>query len=191
MADEKLTQKTELVTPVSTDYLYAVDDPAGSALTQYVQWANIHKGMTQATSAEITTGSVVEPVFADGLKGSAYGTFRKTGTIISPGDVYDVDTEVPIFRTDAAITITRIHISGPDSTPTTELDIDLKWADDLTAYTNAAVIDVCDTTSGVVTITTGFDDATVASGKYVYWSLGADPHADWTYMYFEIYYTYD
>jgi hypothetical protein len=71
--------------------------------------------------------------------------------------------------------------------------LDLKFADDLNTggFANAVVIDVCDTTSGVKTITSGFDDATIPSGKYVYWSLDAAPHADWKDFYFEIYFTYD
>lgn len=118
---------------------------------------------------------------------------RVRGTVSDPTNYYDQRAIIPLFRSDAAITITRIHIHGPDATPTAEMALDLKFADDLFdgVLANATVIDVCDTTSGVVTITAGFDDATVPDGKYIYWSLDAAPHADWTDFWFEIYYTYD
>jgi hypothetical protein len=117
-----------------------------------------------------------------------------SGTIADPNDYYtNVRPEIPIMRAKADLTITRIHIHGPDSTPTSEMALDLKWADDIFtgSFANASVIDVCDTSSGVVTITAGFDDATVASGKYIYWSMDSAPHADWVDFWFEIHYTYD
>lgn len=135
--------------------------------------------------------STLQTAFDALYAGIAQDTNKKTGVIWNPNSLYGDDTQVIIFRADAALTITRIHISGPNASPTSELDIDLKWADDTTAFTNAAVIDVCDTTSGVVTITSSFDDATIDSGKYVYWEFGAQPHADWLWMWFEVYYTYD
>ena len=142
---------------------------------------------------------------ANGLEGREYSEVRTDlgltnvviqkirGTVSDPTNYYTQRAVIPLLRADAAITITRIHIHGPDSTPSTEMALDLKWADDIFdgSFANAAVIDVCDTTSGAVTITAGFDDATVASGKYIYWSLDAAPHADWTDFWFEIYYTYD
>lgn len=121
-------------------------------------------------------------------------TFRKTGVVGDPAGWYtNIRAQVIIFRTDAAITITRIHIHGADLTPTSELAGDLKFADDINigGFANATVIDVCDTTNGVFTATSGFDDATVPSGKYVYFQMDAAPHADWKDFYIEVYYTYD
>jgi len=114
------------------------------------------------------------------------------GTVAKPKDFYDnVDHEICLWpATDAAITITKIQITC-DADPTTELDIDLKWSDAFIGLGNAAVIDVCDTAAGVVVITTGFDDATVASGKCIYWSFGAAPDAATTQFSFSIEYTYD
>jgi len=127
---------------------------------------------------------------ATGPTGISIGILR--GTIASPKDFYDnVDHEICLWpATDAAITITRINITC-DANPTTELDIDLKWADAFIGMANAAVIDVCDTTDGTVNITSGFDDATVASGKCLYWSFGAAPDAATTQFSFVIEYTYD
>jgi hypothetical protein len=118
---------------------------------------------------------------------------RVTGFVVNPQLIYSSRAQVVMYRAPYALTITRIHIHCSDTSPTTELVGDLKWADDVNAggFANAAVIDVCDTTNGVVTITTGFDDATVASGKYIYFQMDASPHADIKDFYIEFYYTID
>jgi hypothetical protein len=120
-------------------------------------------------------------------------TIKIRGWVTNPQAVYAQRAQVIMFRADAALTITRIHIHGSDTTPTTELAGDLKFADDINVggFANATVIDVCDTTNGVVTITSGFDDATVPSGKYIYFQMDASPHADFKDFYIEVYYTYD
>lgn len=41
MADAKVTQLTEMTTPVDADVMLIVDDPAGTPATQKVTWANI------------------------------------------------------------------------------------------------------------------------------------------------------
>lgn len=125
---------------------------------------------------------------------SKYLTRHVCVTIAAPNGYYtNVRPQIPLFRASAALTITRIHLQGPDSTPTSELAGDLKYADDIVtgSFANAVVIDVCDTTSGVFTATSSFDDATVPSGKYVYFSLDAAPHVDWADLYLEVYYTFD
>ena len=207
MADTKISNLTANTTPASGDRFPHVDDPTGSAETKYCEGQYLgltHKIDDHAAADDNTDLNVTNS--AHGLcpktpnnaqyflAGDATWdkiTWVRTGTIWAPFDLYDEDTQIMVFRAPAALTITRIHISGPNAAPTTELDIDLKWASDTTAWTDAAVIDVCDTTSGVVTITSGFDDATIASGKYVYWQFGADPHADWLWAWFEIHYTFD
>ena len=115
------------------------------------------------------------------------------GTVSNPQAVYAQRAQIPIMRADAALTITRIHIVGPDTSPGAELAGDLKYADDQVtgSFANAVVIDVCDTTSGVFTATSGFDDATVPSGKWIYFSMDASPNADWKDFSIEIFYTYD
>lgn len=115
------------------------------------------------------------------------------GTVSNPQAVYAQRAQIPIMRADAALTITRIHIVGPDTSPGAELAGDLKYADDQVtgSFANAVVIDVCDTTNGVFTATSGFDDATVPSGKWIYFSMDASPHADWKDFSIEIFYTYD
>lgn len=114
------------------------------------------------------------------------------GVVTDPNGYHtNVDTIVPIWiAIDAAITITSIKV-WCDANPTTELDLDLKWADNLIGLANAAVVDVCDTLDGYRTITSGFDDATVAAGKCLYWSFGAAPDAAMKWFAFEIQFTYD
>lgn len=114
-------------------------------------------------------------------------------TVTSPQLVYASRPQIPLFQAPVALHITRIHIHGNDATPTTELAGDLKKANDLFdgSFASAVVIDVCDTTSGVKTITTGFDDAAVAAGQYVYFQMDASPHADWKDILFHIRWTPD
>lgn len=113
------------------------------------------------------------------------------GTLTDPPGYQAIDTQIPIWiATDAAITITSIKISC-DADPTTELDLDLKFADAPIGWANATLIDVCDTTAGVFSATSGFDDATVPSGKVVYFEFGAAPDAATLWFTFEIQFTYD
>lgn len=115
------------------------------------------------------------------------------GFVSNPQAVYARRAQIVLIRTESAITITRIHIHCADTSPTAELAGDLKFADDVNAggFANATIIDVCDTKNGVKTITSGFDDATVPAGKYVYFQLDSSPHADIKDFYIEVYYTVD
>ncbi len=80
-------------------------------------------------------------------------------------------------RTPAAITVTRIDVTC-DADPTTELDFDLMWADARIGNANRAVIDEMNTTNGTTTITSGFDDPTIAANKCIYIRFNAEPDAD-------------
>ena len=118
---------------------------------------------------------------------------RKSAFVSNPQGIYLQRAQIILFRAPAALTITRIHIHCSDTSPTTELAGDLKFADDVNVggFANATVIDVCDTTNGVFTVTTGMDDATVPADKYIYFELDASPHADIVDFYIEFYYTLD
>ena len=100
------------------------------------------------------------------------------GPVSNPQAVYTQRPQIFMFQAPWALTVTKIHISNPT---TDDIAGDLKFADDtLTGvFANATVIDVCDTTSGYVSITSGFDDATVPAGKFIYFEMDASPHADW------------
>jgi len=113
------------------------------------------------------------------------------GTVTDPPALQAIDAQVPIWTaTNAAITITSIKLTC-DADPITELDIDLKFADSLIGLANATVIDICDTTSGVFSATSGFDNATVPSGKCIYFEFGAAPDENMLWFSFEIQFTYD
>jgi hypothetical protein len=131
--------------------------------------------------------------YFDTLYTPAVVTHKVRGFVSNPQVIYTSRAQIVMFRAEAAITITRIHIACYDYSPTAELAGDLKFADDINngGFANATVIDVCDTTNGVVTITSSFDDATVPSGKYVYFQMDASPHADIKDFYIEVYYTVD
>lgn len=166
MTTKKITELTQDSSPALTDIIPTVEAPSTTPVTKYV------------TFSAVKTLLNVD-------------TYRVCGLVSNPQAVYAQRAQIPLFRAAAALTITRIHISC--NVTSQNIAGDLKWADDIIdgSFANAAVIDVCDTTSGVVTITSGFDDATVASGKYVYFQLDASPNAAIKDVYLEVYYTFD
>jgi hypothetical protein len=150
-------------------------------------------GVLSVKDEAVTPGKLAASVAGEGLEGGA-GTplnviGKVRGYISAPDSVYVVRPQVMLFRADAALTISRIHIH----LTTTAQDIagDLKFADNPASLAGATVIDVCDTTSGVFTGISGFNDATVPSGKYVYFQFDSSPHVDIDGIYFEVFYTYD
>lgn len=202
MVDEPKTifELTEGSAPALTDYALTGEDPAGNHVLRHTTWQSIRNLFLGAPTAN-----------NDFVVGTSSGTWQKKtlaetqgilrvqpvhklrGLVSNPQAVYAQRPQIVLMRADAAITITRIHVHGSDTTPGAELAGDLKWADDVNTggFANAAVIDVCDTTNGVKTITSGFDDPTVASGKYIYFQMDSSPNADWKDFYIEVFYTYD
>jgi len=120
-------------------------------------------------------------------------TDRIWKTIADPQALYTLRAQIPLFRAPAALTITRIHLVLNTNAPTAEFAGDLKFADDQFdgSFANATVIDVIDTTNGVFTATSGFDDATVPAGKYVYLQMDASPHVDIESIFLDLAWTYD
>ena len=112
-------------------------------------------------------------------------------TVSNPQAVYAQRAQIPIMLTPYAITITSIKINTGQTAQ--EMAGDLKFADDIVAgsFANATVIDVCDTTSGMFTATAGFDDATIPSGKEIYFQMDASPNAAIKDLKLEIQYTVD
>jgi hypothetical protein len=193
------TQKT---TPVDNDE-FGIVDSAESYVLKKTTLANLKTVMTPdssttvkgivelATTAEVTTGTstTLVPSVAS-LKGIVQ---RCGGTIVDPQTTYTKRAQVVMLYTTAAITITGIYVRLNDSTPTSEFAGDLKFADNQFdgSFTNATIIDVVDTTSGAFTATSGFDDPTVPSGKFIYLSMDASPHADIDEIYVLFTYTVD
>ena len=93
-------------------------------------------------------------------------------------------------RTEAAITITRIEVTC-DVDPTTEMDFDLMFCDAFIGNANRTVIDEMNTTNGAISITAGFDDATVPANKCVYIRFNAEPDAGITQVNVRATYTID
>jgi hypothetical protein len=163
--------------------------PVEASIDDTDQFVKIDKG-------DDTLKKTAWSVFKSTLKtylDTLYGTHRICGFVSNPQAVYTQRAQIVMFRAPAAITITRIHIHLADLSPTAEMAGDLKWATDVNigGFADAAVIDVCDTTNGVFTATSSFDDATVASGKYIYYQMDSSPHADIKDFYIEFYYTVD
>lgn len=193
-----LTAKTSIV---DADQL-SLADSAASNVSKKITFANFMASIATYTATwsnkTLTTPTIGSFVNATHThRGAAQGgslTQIRGGTVGDPASWYtNRRPQIFMFRADAALTITRIHISGGDSTPTSEMAGDLKFADDTFTggFANATVIDVCDTTNGVFTATSSFDDATVPSGKYVYFQMDSAPHADWKDFFIEVHFTYD
>jgi hypothetical protein len=156
--------------PALTDLTYNGQSPSGTPVLRKLTWQSIRNLFLATHSGELHY-------------------FK--GLVSNPQAVYAQRAQIPMFRASQALTITRIHIEN--SVTGQEIAGDLKWADDLVigSLANAAVIDICDTTSGVFTVTTGMDDPTIASGKYVYFQLDSSPNAAVKDFYIEVYYTFD
>jgi len=112
-----------------------------------------------------------------------------SATLIAPADLYGLRPQIPLLRTTGSITLTRIHLSCSS----TSIDIDgkLKYADNTSSFSGSVLVDICDTTSGLVTIASGFDDATINENKYLYFEFTAEPDGDLDDVYLELQYTYD
>lgn len=114
-----------------------------------------------------------------------------TFNLFNPNSLYDTDTQICFDpNTEAALTITEVQITC-DADPTTELDIDLKFADAFIGLANATLIEPIDTTNGTTDIDSGFDDATVPAGKCLYIEFGADPDSNIKQVMVKIKFDYD
>lgn len=109
--------------------------------------------------------------------------------IFNPNSVQSDDGEVCIWpETDAALTVTKVTITLDASA--NEIAGDLKYADTFIGLANPVVINVCDTTSGVLE-DSSMDNAAVPIGKCVYFSFDSAPNAAITQGCFDVQYDYD
>lgn len=109
-------------------------------------------------------------------------------TITNPNGFYNLDTQIPVALVKSALTITKIQVSL--NTTAQQVAGDLKYADDLTAFTNPVVINDFDTTSGVRT-DTSITSGAVASGKWIYLQFDSQPNSAITWMIIHIEWDYD
>lgn len=184
MANLKISERTATTTPVTTDIVDITVAPGSTPLSRKVTLGNLYKGLGTGTPSAST--------FLAG-DGTWKNTEKKRGRwfLPNPATMYASDPHIILLKTDAAITITRIMLRN--SLTGTEIACDLKWASDMLigSYADAAVIDVCDTTSGVFEVTSGMDDPTIPTGKYVYLQLDATPSALIKYCLLEVDFDYD
>ena len=110
-------------------------------------------------------------------------------TLYNPLAMQTDDTQVLIWRsTPAALTITNIKISLDAAG--NEIAGDLMFADAFIGFANATVINVCDTTSGVLDDRT-MADGTVPAGKDIYFQYDSPPDTAITQMGWNISWNYD
>ena len=127
----------------------------------------------QSVHQSVVSGAT--PTFGD-IKGE---TKCWDVTITDPNGFYDIDTQIPVALVKSAMTITKIQVSL--NATGNQVAGDLKWADDLTAFTGATVINDFDTTSGVRT-DTSITSGSVAAGKWIYLQFDSQPNAAITWM---------
>lgn len=106
-------------------------------------------------------------------------------TILDPYSSEDIDAQIALGWIDNAMTISRIRVQL-DADPATEINANLKFADDFVSLANATLIDVIDTTNGTTDNTSGFDDATIPAGKFLYVEFDAQPIAAITQMHIRV-----
>ena len=110
-------------------------------------------------------------------------------TIVNPLATQTEDNELCLWPvTDAALTVTRIIVTL--NSASNEVAGDLKYADTFIGLASPTVINVFDTTSGVLddpTITSG----SVAAGKAIYIAFDSAPDTAITQMCVDIIYDYD
>lgn len=90
MADQKITQLTENTTPLVTDILPMVDDPAGTPATQKVTIANVLSLAYPVGSIYISTGSTSPATLFGVGTWSAFGA----GRVLVSRDANDTDFDV-------------------------------------------------------------------------------------------------
>jgi len=180
--------------------LYAQPGPLQSVITNLTQFKDqtawrVFYSNTDGDVTELALGTDDQYLKSNGA--STAPTWASPAdrfyifNLFNPNSIYDKDTQV-CFEPNlpAAITITEVTISC-DADPTTELDIDLKWADVFIGLVGATLIEPIDTTNGTTDIDSGFDDATVAAGKCLYVEFAADPDSNITQAIVKIRYDFD
>lgn len=168
--DQKLTQKDAVTVIADTDIVYVVQGVGGTPVVKKSAWSLFK--------------STLETYFVAHTK-------KLRGLISNPQAIYTQRPQIFMMLTDAAITVTRIHVHN--SVTSREIAGDIKYADDMNtgSFANAVVVQAIDTTSGAFTKTSSFTHAGIPSGKYVYLLLDASPHVDIKDIYVEVFYTYD
>ena len=110
-------------------------------------------------------------------------------TIINPLATQTEDAQVCLWPlTPAAITITNIKITLDSAT--NQVAGDLKFADTFIGLGTPTVINICDTTSGVLD-DSAMGDGTVPSTKCIYFQFDSAPDTAITQMSVDITWDYD
>lgn len=106
--------------------------------------------------------------YAPGTEADWYGTILAPDAVYTNGPNVTIAADVP-----AAFTITQIDITC-DADPTTEITITFKHKAKGVGYGTPTTIEAVTTTAGTATVTSGIDDATIAAGVKMFFTL-SDP----------------
>lgn len=186
--DAQILNKPTIPTVDATSVAAAGAVMEGDTTTASMSFVVDEDNMASNLSTKVPTQQSVK-AYADTKAPSNLAGVNQTKswTLIDPKGAYGKDHEIFVWKTDAAITITKLEVSC-DADPTTELTGDLKYADAFIGLANAVVINDFDTTAGVrsdSSITSG----AVGAGKCIYILFDAEPDAAITQINFSI--TYD
>ena len=193
-------------TPVDADEVNLWDSVASA--WKSLSWANI-KATLKAYFDTLYQAIIATTAAGDFLVGNGTVWEKKTkleaqtamgvrvrefgGPISNPQALYAVRPELFLKKTRAALTILSAELTLSDYSPGAEFAGDLMFADDMNvgSYANATLICALDTTNGVISVTSGFGDDTVPSGKFIYLKMDSSPHVDIKDMLFGSTYSYD
>lgn len=141
MADEKITELTELTTPVDADLISIVDDPAGTPVTKKVTVGNLLKVVYPVGSIYISTASTDPNTLFGFGTWAAFGAGRALVGLDSGDADFDVAEETGGAKTHT-LTIAELpahhHNFGPcGSSADGGTNPDLRSATDVTSKETA------------------------------------------------------
>jgi len=155
---------TWLATPTTGNFAAAITGETGTGAAVF------------ATSPALVTPDLGTPSAIDLANETGLERYYNV-TIWDPNATLAEDLQICLDpNTNAAMTITDVQVTCDAAG--NEINWDLKFADAFIGLANATLIVALDTTSGVVDVDSGFDDATVPAGKAVYLQADSVPSGD-------------
>lgn len=171
MADTKISDLTEETAPISTDIFVMVDDPGGSPVTKFVQGANLHKALVDASIyGQHPVGLLVFDDSEDVATGNGAGDlFWPVPSTYNGMDLIAVAAIVQTAGTTGTTTVQINNVTQGADMLSTELTIDSGGTTSRSAGT-PAVIDTSNddvATGDVLRIDVDGTQSTPPKGLYI------------------------